>query len=251
MSDETHKYGQAPSEHPRIRTNGNYYATYVAYKAPADRLMTAEEQAGAAAEVEELLTGFDAQVRGWYSLGAFRAEADILLWIIGPTAESVQEAVLAIRHTTFGRSLEEWWTATGVHRDAEFNRSHIPAYLRGTEPKGNICLYPFVRTHEWYLIDDKQRRTMLAEHGRMGAEHTGVLANTISAFGLGDYEWLLTFEADDMTEFVDLLRHLRNTEARLYTKHELPFFTGIRKPLAAIVDELPAARAAVREPAGV
>ena len=39
---------------------------------------------------------------------------------------------------------------------------------------------------------------MLREHGEMGREFPDVLANTTSAFGLGDWEWILAFEADDL-----------------------------------------------------
>ncbi len=46
-------------------------------------------------------------------------------------------------------------------------------------------------------------------------------------------------EADDVVRIVDLIRHLRAAEARLYTKNELPFITGIRKPLAEILADLP------------
>jgi chlorite dismutase len=96
-----------------------------------------------------------------------------------------------------------------------------------------------VRTPEWYLLDPERRRSLLIEHGRMGRDYPDVRANTVSAFGLGDYEWLLAFEADDVGRIVDLIRHLRAAEARLYTKNELPFITGLRRPLAEILAELP------------
>ena len=66
-----------------------------------------------------------------------------------------------------------------------------------------------------------------------------MLANTTSAFGLGDYEWILAFEAETPDRIVDLIRRLRSTEARRYTKVEVPFFTGIRKPVEQVVAELP------------
>ena len=89
-----------------------------------------------------------------------------------------------------------------------------------------------MRSLEWYLLDPIRRRDLLVEHGRMGRGYPDVRANTVSAFGLGDYEWLLAFEADDLGRIVDLIRHLRGAEARLYTKEELPFITGRRRPLA-------------------
>ena len=63
-------------------------------------------------------------------------------------------------------------------------------------------------------------------------------ANTVAAFGLGDYEWLLAFEADELHRIVDCIRHLRSSRARLYTKLEIPFYTGARKPLSEIVAAL-------------
>ncbi len=51
-------------------------------------------------------------------------------------------------------------------------------------------------------------------------------ANTVSAFALGDYEWVLAFEADELHRIVDLMRDLRATEARRHVREEVPFFTG-------------------------
>jgi chlorite dismutase len=96
-----------------------------------------------------------------------------------------------------------------------------------------------VRSYDWYLLPAHTRAQMLAEHGRMGSEHPQVLANTISAFALGDYEWLLAFEADDLVPIVDLMRDLRAAEARRYTREELPFLTGRRRSLADAVAKLP------------
>ena len=78
----------------------------------------------------------------------------------------------------------------------------------------------------------------LAEHGIMGREYPDVRANTVSSFALGDYEWLLAFEAEDLGRIVDVMRHLRGAKARAHTREELPFLTGIRKPLAEIAAAL-------------
>jgi chlorite dismutase len=80
---------------------------------------------------------------------------------------------------------------------------------------------------------------MLREHGLMGRSRPEVRANTVSAFALGDYEWLLAFECDELEPIVDLMRHLRGAEARRHTREELPFHAGRRRPLAEIVADLP------------
>ena len=79
---------------------------------------------------------------------------------------------------------------------------------------------------------------MLAEHGSMGREHTEVLSNTVAAFALGDYEWLLALESDELHEIVDLMRHLRAAEARRHVREEVPFFTGRRTDEAGVVEAL-------------
>ena len=83
----------------------------------------------------------------------------------------------------------------GVHREAEFAKNHTPAYSRGVEPAEWLCVYPFVRSYEWYLLPDAERGAMLRDHGMLGREFPQVISNTVSSFALGDWEWILGLEA--------------------------------------------------------
>ena len=216
------------------------YVLYAAFHAPAARRLADDRRAPAAVDAQAALdAAAGVTVRGSYSLAGFRAEADLLLWLVGPSADALQDALVAFRHTELGRTLDAVWTNIGVHRDAEFNKGHIPAFLQDEEPRRYVCVYPFVRSLEWYLLEPEDRSRQLREHGMMARDFGDVRANTVSAFALGDYEWLLAFEADELTRIVDLMRHLRGADARRHTREELPFFTGIRKPLAAVVADLP------------
>ena len=95
-----------------------------------------------------------------------------------------------------------------------------------------------MRSYEWYPLPEADRRQMLKDHGLAAMPYPDVRANTVAAFALGDYEWLLAFEADELHRIVDLMRDLRNTEARRHVREELPFFTGRRTPLAQLVEDL-------------
>ena len=192
-------------------SEGHHYTAYAAYRAPAP---------------------------GGGATGDAGAEADVMLWLTANSSDELQDALGAFRHTAFGRGLHPFWSAIGVHRDAEFNRAHIPAFLAGEEPRRYVCVYPYVRSLEWYLLPEEERREMLAEHGIMGRDYPDVRANTVSSFALGDYEWLLAFECDDLTRIVDVMRHLRGAKARAHKREELPFLTGIRKPLPEIAAAL-------------
>jgi Uncharacterized conserved protein len=187
--------------------------------------------AAGAAELGDAIARVEASgvtVRGIYDVSGFKAESDLMFWLHGPTAEGLQAALRVLRRTTLVRVLLPTWNYMAVHRDAEFNKAHVPAFLRGIEPREWLTVYPFVRSHEWYLLPDEERSRMLADHGRKGAAFRSVLANTVAAFALGDYEWVLPLESDSLTDLVDLMRALRQTDARLYVTEETPFFTGRR-----------------------
>jgi len=193
-------------------------------------------------EVDELyleLAEKDVIVRGTYEVAGLRADADLMVWWHAETAEALQEAYSRLRKTALGRACEPVWSNMALHRPAEFNKSHVPAYLAGEPPKAWAAVYPFVRSYDWYLLPDNERRALLAEHGMMSREFPDVRANTVPAFALGDYEWLLAFEADELHRIVDLMRHLRGSETRRHVREEVPFYTGRRRAVAEIVESLP------------
>jgi peroxiredoxin len=177
--------------------------------------------------------------RGLYDIAGFRADADLMIWWVAPTSDDLQEAWARFRQTALGRSCEPVWSAMALHRPAEFNKSHVPAYLSGEDPKRYVSVYPFNRSYEWYLLPDEERRAMLAEHGVMARDYADVRANTVASFALGDYEWMLAFEADELHRIVDLMRQLRGATARRHTRLEIPFYTGARKSPADLVAALP------------
>ncbi|MFK5634196.1 MULTISPECIES: hydrogen peroxide-dependent heme synthase [unclassified Ornithinimicrobium] len=215
------------------------YAAYSVFRSvaplPVDRGPLVEQ-------VRELFADLEGEglvIRGVYDLAGLRADADLLIWWHAETVELVQAAYQRFRQTHLGQHLEPVWSNVGLHRPAEFNRGHVPAFLSGEAAKGYVCVYPFVRSYDWYILDPAERGRMLREHGEAARDYKDVLANTISAFALGDYEWLLAFEADALHRIVDLMRDLRAVDARRHVREEIPFFTGPRVELDALVASLP------------
>ena len=177
-------------------------------------------------------------VRGFYDVSSLRADADLMVWLHGGAPEDLQWALRELRRSTQLKSLLPTWNAMGVHRDAEFSANHLPSFMRGKEPEAWVTVYPFVRSYEWYLLPDDERRGMLGEHGRKGSEYRQVLANTVASFALGDYEWILALEAPELVDLVDLMRHLRQTDARRHVREEVPFYAGRRISLEQIPEVL-------------
>lgn len=184
------------------------------------------------------LAAQDVVVRGLYDVSGMRADADIMVWLHGPTAEAVQAGLRRLRREGLGGSMRLSWSSFGVHRPAEFNKGHVPAFMAGQAAQEWLVVYPFVRSYEWYLLPDEERRAMLVEHGTMGRGYPSVLSNTVAAFALGDYEWILALEGPHLHEIVDLMRHLRSSGARRHVRIEVPFFTGRLIDATAVQDVL-------------
>ena len=189
------------------------------------------EREALVAGAEQAVAGTGVTVRGWYDVGGLRADADLMVWWHADTVEEVQAAYHALRASDLGAALEPVWSVVGLHRAAEFNRTHVPAFLAGEDAGDYICVYPFVRSYDWYILDPAERSRMLREHGQAAAGYEDVRANTVSAFALGDYEWILAFEAPELHRIVDVMRELRAVDARLHVREEVPFYTGPRVSL--------------------
>jgi chlorite dismutase len=232
----------APSSYPEAVTTPaagetEYTLWTVFQRTPGQDAPTADD----AAELSALAPSLESSgvtLRGIYDVSGLKADSDVMLWLHGKSPEAIQSALRRLRRTAILAPLTPTWNTMGVHRDAEFSHNHIPAFMRDKEPAAWLTVYPFVRSYEWYLLEPEERKAMLARHGRMGGAFPGVLANTVAAFALGDYEWVLALEADDLLELVDLMRHLRQSDARLHVREEVPFYTGRRITPQELVEVL-------------
>lgn len=215
-------------------TEEKFYTLWTVFKrtGAAGGEVGPERAAAAFDELTASLAADGVTLRGLYDVSAMRADADVMTWFHGDTPEALQEAVRRVRRSDLFTGAEIVWSAMGVHRNAEFSKDHSPAFARGVDPSNWVCVYPFVRSYDWYILDPAERGKMLRDHGLMGRDYPQVLSNTVASFALGDWEWILALEAPELTDLVDLMRHLRGTEARLHVREEIPFYTGRR--IAAI-----------------
>jgi peroxiredoxin len=216
------------------------YTMWSVFRAEPGRL--GDDRGPAATEAQEYLDGLEGkgvEVRGVYDVAGLRADADYLIWWHAEEIEQLQDAYAGFRRTALGRASVPVWSQVALHRPAEFNKSHVPAFLAGEPARKYVCVYPFVRSYEWYLLPDEERRAMLAEHGQMARDYPDVRANTVPAFALGDYEWILAFEADELHRIVDLMRHLRGSVTRRHVREEIPFYTGTKIAPSELVANLP------------
>lgn len=214
------------------------YTTWTVLARDEQPLCSQEESAAQIQAWIDDLAEQDITVRGMYDVSGMREDADLMIWLHGPTAEGLQAALRSFRRTEPGEATSTAWSIMALHRPAEFNKGHVPAYMAGKEPKEWLCLYPFNRSYEWYLLSEEDRREMLVEHGMKGRSYPEVLSNTVSTFALSDFEWVLALESDVLHDLVDMMRDMRYTNARRHVRDEIPFYTGRRVDAAGAAEVL-------------
>lgn len=208
----------------------SWFTTYTVFARTPDA--PAKSEAETTRDSQEFATLVDTlqnagvTVRGLYDVSGMRAEADIMVWMWSKSPEALQDAIRQIRRSGLLSGTTLAFSAMGADRMAEFNPEHVPAFTEGRKPRKWLCFYPFVRSYDWYTLDPKERARLLRGHGQLGQEFPDVWANTVSAFGLNDWEWLLGLESPRLELLVDMMRSLRNNETRHYVREEVPFYTG-------------------------
>ena len=222
--------------------NKQHYALYSVFALGESLPADDGERGRIIAESLDYVKCAGAQIRGFYDVSGFRAEADLMVWWLDDDPEVLQDAYHRLRASALGKFLDPVWSCMGLHTPAEFNKRHIPACFGGVAPRDWAMVYPFVRSYDWYLKAPEERARIMAEHGRNGfAQYPDVKGSTLSAFGFSDYEWVLAFEADSLDRLEGVMHAQRYTEARLYVREDTPFFTGPRVSLGEWAERQPRA----------
>ena len=239
---------QAKMQERAQRLTKRQYVRFAFYKVdPLWRRLPADEQAEQKQELIDVIRTFNRRMLlRPYSLMGTRADAELLLWQISEDPQPFRELASAIMRTRMGaylnmaysyfsqtkRSLYEIRTA-GVDDEDEEER----LVLDPTEAK-YLFVYPFIKTREWYQLSQHARQGMMDEHIEVGRKYPSVRLNTTYSFGIDDYEFIVAFETDEPSDFLDLVQELRESTVSMYTLQDTPLFTCINMRLDEALDAL-------------
>lgn len=216
------------------------YTVFWLYQSdPAWRTRPETERARGREEFVSVLErhGHDVQLRGAYSTVGFRADVDLILWLVTDDLDAFQRLAGDLSRTALGASLTMRYAYLGLAAASQYDPEHGPAFLKGTPPRKYLSVYPFVKTPEWYLLSYEQRRDLMKVHGELGREFPSILTNTVSSFGIADQEFIVALEDDDPAVLVKMVQRLRGAEVRIYTKLDTPIFLGrLKDPAGALRD---------------
>ncbi len=232
--------GHGDSKEPRE------FVKYTFYKVrPEWRILPADVKKKHKAEFAALVRDLeDEVVLRTYSLVGIRADADFMIWAIDPKLDTFREMARRVSSTELGHYLETAYAYLGATRPSEYfgGISSAAEERAATKvlPKGQryLFVYPFWKKREWYSIPFERRQEMMRDHFRIGHKYPSVKIHTAYSFGLDDQEFMLSFEADEPLDFLDLVMDLRPSEASKYTEWETPIFTCLLSTPEQMLDAL-------------
>jgi chlorite dismutase len=178
-----------------------------------------------------------------YALYGLRTDCDFMLWQVTFEVENLQSLSSKIRRSTIGPYLREShaflsMTKRSIYVGKNARGTHDPRLVITPEDKKYLFVYPFVKTRAWYALPMEDRKRMMHEHIRLGLTYPSVSLNTTYSYGLDDQEFVVAFETDTISDFLDLVQDLRETEASSYTLRDTPMFTCVAQPLDEILEAI-------------
>ena len=177
-----------------------------------------------------------------FSLMGLRADADFMMWKIGYDLDAFEGLQAALMKSGLGKYLTVAYSYFGSRgapsTSASTRRAGRTAATSCRARASTSSSTRSSRRGQWYRLPLDERQRMMNEHMHIGRKHYPVKNNTAYCFGIDDYEFILSFEAESPEKFQDLMMELRESEASSYTELDTPIFTCRRRTLAEILEDL-------------
>jgi chlorite dismutase len=174
-----------------------------------------------------------------YSTIGLRHDSEFMIWSISSSLENIQVFTTKIYSTILGKYLEPTCTFLSLTRKSIYsNRVKLGFENESDPPLKYVVIYPFIKSREWYLLPFEKRKQMMDEHIKIGRKYPEVRLNTTYSFGIGDQDFMLAFETNDLSMFQNLIMDLRETEVSRYIIKDTPMIPCVLKNMDEIIKSL-------------
>lgn len=216
-----------------------YFFNFSFFKVdPKWRWMADLAKEESAREVENVIKNSGINFRSYSTLG-IRDDADFLFWFSAKTVEEIQSVISKLYLTVFGKYITPSKTYLSCTRPSIYARKgRVLSFVAGMEPKKYAVVYPFIKTREWYLLSREERQKMMDEHIDVSQNYPQITLNTTYSFGIGDQDFMLAFETDELRDFQNLIMDLRETQVSRYVQQDIPMIVCIKKDIMPLIASL-------------
>ncbi len=184
----------------------------------------------------------DRSLRAYSTVGT-RGDTDLLLLAQSPTLEDIHTFHVVLAQSGLARWASIPHSYLAMTKRSPYSESAARPEICTSERK-YLIVYPLDKKREWYRLPMDERRRIMQEHIEIGQRYPEIAINTAYSFGLDDQEFVVSFEADDVSRFLDLVQELRGSESSAYTQRDVPIFTCVSMSVARALDALDGAATA-------
>lgn len=173
-----------------------------------------------------------------YSLVGTRGDTDLMVRALAPTLDPIHELHVLLNQSGLMRWAEVSHSYLAMTKESTYSEEPAPLQPRPGSDAKYLIVYPMWKKREWYLLPPEEGMRIMRGHIETGKRYTGIDINTAYSYGLDDQEFVVSFNADDPGEFLDLVQELRSTESSAYTLSETPIFTCLSATPERALDAL-------------
>ena len=169
------------------------------------------------------------------TLGVFkslRADCDYIIWCTSDDPENLLPLKDQIKLFTIKHSMNFMKSYLSIYERSPYlkNSLNIEDQIRNSTRK-YLIVYPMSKSNDWYLLPYEKRKEVMDEHIKVAMtdeNNKDILSYTTYSFGIGDQEFVVLYETDDLYSWMKVTQRLREVEERKWITKETPIFTGIR-----------------------
>jgi len=173
-----------------------------------------------------------------YSLVGTRGDCDLMVRAATPNLDAIHELHVVLNQSGLMRWADISHSYLSMTKESTYSDEEQPLKPREGSDKKFLIVYPMWKRRDWYLLPGEERMRIMRSHIETGRRHPTIEINTAYSFGIDDQEFVVSFNADDPGEFLDLVQELRGTESSAYTASETPIFTCISTSIERALDAL-------------
>jgi len=157
---------------------------------------------------------------------------------MAPSLEPIHELHVLLNQSGLMRWAEISHSFLAMTKASVYSEEATPLEPRPGSDSRYLIVYPMWKKREWYMLPAEERMRVMRGHIEVGKRHGTIDINTAYSYGLDDQEFVVSFDADEPGEFLDLVQELRGTESSAYTESETPIFTCITASPQRALDAL-------------
>jgi chlorite dismutase len=178
----------------------------------------------------------DRSLRAYSTVGT-RGDTDLLLLSQSPALDDIHTFHVVLAQSGLAKWMSIPHSYLAMTKPSPYSEADARTEIC-TSNRRYLFIYPLDKRRDWYRLDLDERRRIMSEHIEIGRRYPEITINTAYSFGLDDQEFVVSFEADDPGQFLDLVQELRPSESSAYTLRDTPIFSCVAMSAGRALDAL-------------